>query len=228
MRSTTIKPERRFFPLTGIQVRAAGDGAAPLIAGHAAVFNALSDDMGGFREQISPGAFKRTLKSADVRALFNHDPNYVLGRNQAKTLSLAEDLEGLAIQVEPPATAWASDLMTSMQRGDIDQMSFAFRTIKDKWESGEAGMQVRTLLEVELYDVSVVTYPAYPQTDAAVRSFLAAHELPAELTADVGSISDALTLLEQRGDSPQPGHSLAMRKRRVELIERSHGLRVAV
>src|SRR3990167_9005299 len=129
------------------------------------------------------------------------------------------------MQVEPPATQWAADLMASMQRGDIDQMSFAFRTIKDKWESDADGnLQVRTLLEVELFDVSVVTNPAYPQTDAAVRSFLAAHELDA---ADVGSISDALTLLEPRGDSPEPGHSLAMRKRRVELIERSHGVRVA-
>lgn len=222
MRTASVKPERRFFPLTGIQVRAAGEGSAPLIAGHAAVFHAPSEDFGGWREQIAPGAFKRTLKSADVRALFNHDPNYVLGRNTARTLSLAEDLEGLAIQVEPPATGWASDLMASMQRGDIDQMSFAFRTIKDKWETDqEAGMQLRTLLEVELYDVSVVTYPAYPQTDAAVRSFCDAHEL----ATDVGTISEALELLES--DPPEPGHSQEARDARIQELVRRHGLRLA-
>lgn len=214
--------ERRFVAFDRLEVRAE-DGAAPLIQGHAAVFNQLSEDFGGWREQIAPGAFKRTLRSADVRALFNHSPDYVLGRNKAGTLSLAEDLAGLAIQVQPPATSWAADLMTSMQRGDIDQMSFAFRTIKDQWSTdAEAGTQVRTLLEVELYDVSVVTYPAYPQTDAAVRSFLTAHALQADAAA---TMADALTLITQRSAPPEPGHALQLKRRRLELIERTHRLR---
>lgn len=137
------------------------------------MFDALSEDLGGFREKIAPGAFTRTLKNADVRALFNHDSNYVLGRNTSGTLTLSEDLQGLAIQIEPPDTSWARDLIVSMQRGDINQMSFQFSAIKDGWESGEDGGQIRTLKEVKLYDVSVVTFPAYPQTDVSVRELLA-------------------------------------------------------
>lgn len=219
MKSTILKPERRFGQLTGITVRAASEGTAPLISGHAAVFNQLSEDLGGFREQIAPGAFKRTLRNADVRALFNHDSNYVLGRSKAGTLTLAEDLEGLAIQVQPPETTWAGDLMTSMERGDLDQMSFGFRTIKDKWESGEGGLQLRTLLEVELVDVSVVTFPAYPQTDAAVRSYLSAAGLETDELPE--TVEAARTLVEARqappSDPPEPGHSLELLSRSWEL-----------
>lgn len=223
----TTKPERRFVAFDRLEVRAAEDGSPPLIQGHAAVFNQLSEDFGGWREQIAPGAFKRTLRNADVRALFNHSPDYVLGRNKAGTLSLAEDLQGLAIQVEPPQTRWADDLLVSMQRGDINQMSFAFRTIKDQWtQDADAGIQVRTLLEVELYDVSVVTYPAYPQTDAAVRSFLSAHEMENE---HAETIADALELIHQRSTPPQPEHVLPIlhRRRRLELLCRRHGLPIS-
>ena len=173
-----MKPERRVYALSGLQVRAA-DGTTPArITGHAAVFDQLSEDLGGFREKVAPGAFKRALKGADTRALFNHNPDYVLGRSTAGTLSLAEDLTGLAIEAEPPQTSWANDLLVSMERGDINQMSFAFTTRKDRWETGADGLALRTVLEVErLYDVSVVTYPAYPQTDAAVREALAEEDL---------------------------------------------------
>lgn len=222
MTNFAVKPERRFCALTGIEIRAGTDGQGPLIAGHAAVFNQPSEDFGGWREQIAPGAFKRTLRNADVRALFNHDANYVLGRNRAGTLSLAEDLQGLAIQVQPPATSWASDLMVSMERGDISQMSFGFRTVKDAWSADEQGVQVRTLQEVELFDVSVVTYPAYPQTDAAVRSFVQAYALD---DADPATIADALALITQRSAPSKPGHALAHYRRRLELIERHHGVR---
>lgn len=156
--------EIRYF---NIELRA--DSEEPKITGHAAVFNQWSEDLGGFREIIRPGAFAKTIKEADVRALFNHDPNYVLGRNKAGTLRLEEDKKGLAIEIDPPDTQWARDLTTSIQRGDIDQMSFGFRTVKDKWgDDGETNQ--RELLEVELFDVSPVTYPAYPQTSVGVRS----------------------------------------------------------
>jgi hypothetical protein len=151
------------------EIRASGDGEPPKIYGYAAVFNSLSEDLGGFYERIAPGAFTNTLKTEDVRGLFNHDPNYVLGRTKSETLSLSEDDTGLAFSMDPPDTSWARDLLISIRRGDIDQMSFAFRTIRDRWE--QVGDQViRTLLEVKLYDVSPVTFPAYPQTSAQVRS----------------------------------------------------------
>ena len=160
--------ERRAFGVVEIEVRA--EGASPMIRGHAAVFEKLSEDLGGFREKIAPGAFANSL-AGDVRALFNHDANLVLGRTTAGTLRLSEDKKGLAVEIDPPDTETARHIMESMRRGDVTQMSFGFRTIKDQWERGAAGKpDTRTLLDVELFDVSPVTFPAYPQTDVAVRS----------------------------------------------------------
>ncbi len=163
-----MKKEVRFFPVE-LRVQKS-DNQPPVIRGYAAVFDSLSDELYGFREKVAQGAFTKTLKKADVRALFNHDPNYVLGRNKAGTLTLGEEEKGLAFEVEPPDTQWARDLMVSMERGDISQCSFGFRTVKDQWDETDPKNVIRTLLEVELFDVSVVTYPAYPKTDAQVRS----------------------------------------------------------
>lgn len=162
-----MKIERRAFPLT--EIRMIEDNNAPKITGYAAVFNELSEDLGGFREKIAPGAFTKTLQTADVRALWNHDPNFVLGRNRSGTLSLQEDERGLRIEITPPETQWAKDLITSMKRGDVDQMSFGFRTVLDDWETKDKE-NIRILKEVELFDVSIVTYPAYPQTSVQARS----------------------------------------------------------
>jgi len=114
--------EIRAFPLG--ELRVIGEGEVRKIMGHAAIFDQLSEDLGWFREKIEPGAFAATIPIADVRALVNHDPNYVLGRNVAGTLALTEDERGLAIDVTPPDTQWARDLMISMERGDINQMWF--------------------------------------------------------------------------------------------------------
>jgi len=162
--------EVRTFTLDDIEVRSEDDKSK--IKGHAAVFDKLSEDLGGFREKIASGAFAKTIKKSDIRALFNHDPNYVLGRNKAGTLTLEEDEKGLAIEIDPPDTSYAKDLMVSIERGDITQMSFAFKTIKDSWANQDKKESIRTLEEVDLFDVSPVTYPAYPQTDVKVRSFL--------------------------------------------------------
>jgi len=148
------------------------DGDEPKITGHAAVFNKLSVDLMGFREKVAPGAFINSIEKSDIRALWNHNPDYVLGRNKSGTLKLEEDKKGLAIEILPPDTQWARDLMETIKRGDVDQMSFAFKTIKDSWENQDKKESIRTLEEVELFDVSPVTYPAYPQTDVKVRSIL--------------------------------------------------------
>lgn len=159
--------ERRVFP--NLELRVDGSADKPKITGYAAVFDELSEDLGGWFERIRPGAFTKTLKEADVRALFNHNPNYVLGRNKANTLKLSEDNRGLAIEIDPPIEAqWAKDLIVSLKRGDVDQMSFAFQTVRDEWKS--AGDKIiRDVIEVKLFDVSPVTFPAYPQTSAQVR-----------------------------------------------------------
>jgi uncharacterized protein len=160
--------ERRYVPVQELRAITDEDGLRH-IAGYAAVFNSLSDDLGGFREKIDPGAFTKTIKGDDIRALKNHNDDYVLGRNKSKTLTLTEDKHGLAIDILPPDTQWAKDLMVSIDRGDIDQMSFGFRTISDRWETKDE-KEIRTLEEVRLFDVSPVTFPAYTDTQVALRS----------------------------------------------------------
>lgn len=159
--------ERRVFTVEmRVQRR---DDAGPLLVGHAAVFNQLSEDLGGFREKIAPGAFKTSIGEDDIRALFNHDPSLILGRNVAGTLRLKEDRVGLAYELDLPDTQLARDLAVSIERGDITGNSFGFQTVSDKWEMKD-GVDLRTLLEARLFDISPVTYPAYPQTDLAMRS----------------------------------------------------------
>lgn len=164
--------EKRMFNIEGLTIEHRGEKKTPVMRGHAAVFNQLSEDLGGFREQIIPGAFKDAIETDDVRALFNHDPNFVLGRNRAGTLTMKEDARGLAIEITPPDTTFARDLLVSMERGDISQMSFAFRIRPngEDWAKDDNGVWIRSVKRVRLYDVSPVTYPAYPQTDIAARS----------------------------------------------------------
>ena len=171
-RKTMPEMERRSFP--GVEVRAeAADGEdMPAIVGRAAVFDALSEEMWGFRERIEKGAFAATIAEDDIRALVNHSPDYVLGRNRSSTLSLAEDDDGLSVRIEPPDTRYARDLVTSIERSDVSGMSIGFQTLTDEWNV-EDGDPVRTLKAVRLFDVSVVTFPAYPQTDVALRSLMA-------------------------------------------------------
>jgi HK97 family phage prohead protease len=148
------------------------DDALPVIEGYAAVFNSDSEDMMGFIERIRPGAFKEAIKISDVRSLFNHDANIVLGRNKAGTLEIKEDKKGLFMVTHPPDTQLVRDMvMTPIDRGDIDQQSFGFTVEKDSWEGLDTDKPVRTIEKIkELFDVSVVTYPAYQDTSVALRS----------------------------------------------------------
>lgn len=151
----------------------AADDARKLV-GYAAVYAPeLSEDLGGFREQIAPTAFTRDLeRGADVRALINHDSNFVLGRTTNGTLRLSSDARGLRVEIEPPDTSYGRDLKTLVERGDVSQMSFAFlvRDGGDSWSRAEDGTRLRTLTDCELIEVSVVTIPAYPTTQIALRS----------------------------------------------------------
>ncbi|HUW34119.1 MAG TPA: HK97 family phage prohead protease [Planctomycetota bacterium] len=172
MPDTTII-EHRIFPSAELHVEQRGS-KPPVITGYAAVFNSLSVVLWGFREKIAPGAFAKNLATnPDVRALFNHDPNLILGRTKSKTLQLWEDERGLRIENEPPRSPTGDNVLEAIRRGDIDQMSFGFRTIKDSWEYSKDGDEdVRTLLEVDLFDVSPVTFPAYPETSVGLRTEL--------------------------------------------------------
>lgn len=168
--------ERRTITLKELRVvdSISEPGVEPAIEGYASVFDSWSEELGGnspFRERVVKGAFEETIQNDDIRALFNHDPNYVLGRNKAGTLTLEEDEKGLKVRIVPPNTTWAKDLLVSIKRGDITQMSFGFTVILDRW-SYEDNIDVRELLKVKLYDVSPVTFPAYAQTECGIRSIL--------------------------------------------------------
>lgn len=170
--ATAPKGERRFVT----DIRAfdpdgdlGEDVAQRDIGGYGAVFDSPTVICDYFREVIAPGAFAKAILECDVRALFNHDANYVLGRNVSKTLVLSEDEKGLLWRASPPDTSWARDLAVSIDRGDISGCSFSFNPIIEEWDYAGV-MPTRTLIEVELYDVSVVTYPAYDDTSVALRT----------------------------------------------------------
>jgi len=148
-----------------LEVREQGDGH---IKGYPILFNVLSQDLGGFRERILPDAV--TLDS-DVKADFNHNPDYIIGRVKAYTLKLSIDSRGVYMDATPPATTWARDLMSSVKRGDIDQGSFSFRVLPGGQQiTEENGEQVRTLSKILVRRVSVVSDPAYTATAIEARS----------------------------------------------------------
>lgn len=150
-----------------LEVRAAESGKVT-IGGYAALFDSPTVIGETFREVIARGAFAETLKS-DVRALFDHDTGRVIGRTAAGTLRLAEDAIGLAVEIDLPDTSDGRDLAALIQRGDLSGMSFGFSITKETWdETGD--MPTRTIGAVNLREVSVVAFPAYPDTSIALRS----------------------------------------------------------
>lgn len=183
--------ERRNFIMSELRA-VSDDKGVRHITGYAAVFNSLSEDLGGFREKIAPGAFARAIKEDDVRALWNHNSDCVLGRKKSGTLRLSEDNHGLKIECDPPDAQWVRDLIASIDRGDIDQMSFGF--IVRRYPDGSRGCQwivengedIRILTDVELFDVSPVTFPAYADTEVGLRSLEEHKKRKQESTSDEG------------------------------------------
>ena len=187
------KMERRFPKVAELRVDAGKEGSK--IVGYASVFNQWADIGGIFRERVKPGAFAKSIKESDVRALWNHDERFVLGRNKSGTLTLEEDEQGLRVEIDPVPATWAKDLMVSMQRGDVNQMSFGFTVNKQdvNYERNE-----RTLVDVSLFDVSVVTYPAYPTTTAQVRGMFQKQDV--EEQQDEWALFDELIAKVKRGE----------------------------
>lgn len=177
--------ERRQVVLDDIEVRTDSTGDAIRVEGHAAVFDKpawIGPPKYGFSERFAKGSFKQSINSgADVRYLFNHNPDAVLARTKSGTLKLSEDRAGLAVDAELAPTTVGRDLAILMERGDVNQMSVGFRVVKDEWEEVKGAdnnvYERRTILEAELFDVSAVTYPAYEETDAGLRAADLAREL---------------------------------------------------
>ena len=166
--------ERR--AMQGIEIRAAAEGTGSIgtLVGHAAVFGKDSAALGQrsfkFVERIAPGAFTRSLnENKDVRALWDHNPATPIGRTP-DTLRIKEDDEGLAVEIDLPDTSAARDLLSLVRAKIIDAMSFGFQVVAEKWEEAKEGTDIRTLIDVDLVEVSAVTFPAYPDTSIAERS----------------------------------------------------------
>ena len=163
------KPERRYISQ---EFRVSPKGESPTISGYAALFDTSSVDLGGWTEVIDPHAFDGVMSSnPDVRALWNHNADCVLGRTTANTLTLNVDARGLAYVIDPPDTTIARDLVVSMRRKDVTGSSFGFITKRDQWADNADGTISRRILEFdELLDVSPVTYPAYSATTSQARN----------------------------------------------------------
>lgn len=161
-----------------------------MVEGYAALFNSTTTIGGWFDEMIEPGAFTEALQSSDIRALFNHDPNYILARSTAGTLEVTEDDKGLFYRFEVPNTNFGNDFLEMLRRGDVSQSSFAFTVAKQRWEEekmGEESKYKRVIEKVDqIYDVSPVTYPAYPETSVSARS--QASELQKPITSTINKV----------------------------------------
>ena len=205
-RSKMKKTERRTFTVRNIETREAEDGTMRM-AGYAAVFNEASLPL-PFIERIAPGAFSKTLQETpDVRLLANHE-GLPMARTKNGTMRLYEDETGLYFEAELANTQEARDLYTLVERGDVDQMSFAFRVIRQNWSKDRTE---RTLTEVSLADgdVSIVTYPAYTATSVEAREALKKAVLQIKEGREVSG--DSLLVLESVFGDLAEGHEYIMK-----------------
>ncbi len=153
------------------EVRFDDSSGVPQIIGYASVFNSRSVDLGGFVEVVHRDAFNETLaRESDIRALVDHDSSKIIGRESNGTLNLTTDNHGLRVTITPPETSVGLDVVELLKRGDLDAASFGFVVNHDSWATDQDGIDVRTLHDVELREVSIVAFPAYPDTSMAVRS----------------------------------------------------------
>jgi HK97 family phage prohead protease len=187
-----MKHETRNFE-ADFELREEGDGMT--FVGYAAKFNSPSEDLGGFIETIEPGAFRKSLRSRnDVKLLVNHDTGRVLASSRAGTMKLFEDEVGLRVEASLPNTTDGRDMAELLKRGDLNKMSFGFSVMKDSWNSD---MTQRTLKSVKLFETSIVSYPAYSQTEAMVRSL---DKAATRANVDADELADAVLKLEEGAD----------------------------
>lgn len=201
--------ERRF--ISGVELRIAAEEGRT-IEGYAVLWDDQTEIWRGYFEKFQRGAFKRALDNgADVRALFNHDPNLILARSKAATLEVKEDEKGLWYRFDVPDTSYGNDLLTSVTRRDVSGSSFAFSAVKEEFEDLGEDRVLRTVIEAKLYDVSPTTYPAYESPEIMVRSaFRNFKNEKQNHTEGDGEAGDA---------NPAPESHFALLKRRQRLLE---------
>jgi len=182
-----------------VELRAGDTEDSKKIVGYGAVFEAKSENLGGFREIIKRGAFDDVMQD-DVRGLFNHNNDIILGRRSSGTLALSIDDIGLRYEIDPPDTQLVRDMvLTPISRGDIDQSSFGFFVGEDTWEEDRDGLVTRTIIKVDqLLDVSPVTFAAYPDTEVALRKLNAFTDKSSAFAAELANPETDINELIER------------------------------
>lgn len=204
-----LKKEVRTIEIEGLEVR--NDDNKTTIAGYAARFEKLSVDMWGMKEKIRAGAFANSLKN-NVKALWNHNSDIVLGSTKSGSLRLEEDDKGLRFELDLPDSSWGRDAAESIKRKDVDGVSFGFRVKKDEWDETNPKQIIRTLIDVDLIEISPTPFPAYPSTSVTsvgVRNFEEAYN---EFKAQQG--------LEDKQKEERQQLELKIKKEKLKLKER--------
>lgn len=200
--------ERRFTPG---RVEARANAEKRTIGGYATVFNSPSQNLGGFREFVAPGAFNRAASrnwpgnGAGVLARYNHDDNFLLGNSESGTLRLSIDDQGLRYDVDVPASR--ADVYELIERGDVRQSSFAFWVEQDEWSTDDTGFPTRTLLQVGLVDVAPVNTPAYLDTSVGLRSLAKKFDADFEEIQRM-AMANELVRLFKRTDKQEPARTM--------------------
>lgn len=196
---------RRFMPAV-VTREAASE--RPVITGYPILYNTRSEKLYGyFYEEQVGGAYDDAVREDDVRALFNHDPSFIFGRNTAKTLTLESDSKGVKMRAEVPDYYWTGYMVSAIERGDVSGFSFAFRPVKNEWVTMRDGDEVEYLHRVHkgnLFDVSPVTYPAYPATRIDLREV--ADAILGKPKEETEQRSEELRKMHQRLDLVSLGH----------------------
>ena len=172
-----MNKEVRYIAFDDFELREEQDKPTKLV-GYASVFNREAEIYGLWREKVAAGAYKKTIKENDIRALWNHNTDLVLGRNKSNTLALMEDEHGLKVEITPPDTQAGRDAIISIKRGDVSQMSIGFQIIKQEWLEAKSAkdLPLRTIREAKLFEVSPVVFPAFDLTEISARSAIVTPE----------------------------------------------------
>jgi hypothetical protein len=200
---------RALFEVSGLELRKTTDGKQTL-AGYAVLWEKKSLPIyGSFREQVRKGAFGQALKENNIRALWNHNSDLVLGSTKAGTMRVSEDEKGLRFEIDLPDTQAGRDAGVSVSRGDVDGMSFGFNVRKQEWDESDPKNVLRTLIEVDLKEISPTPFPAYPQTKVGIRS----------VEDDFAELSEARKIQSEKTQA-ENANALLIKRRKLNLQER--------
>ncbi|SKB05129.1 HK97 family phage prohead protease [Sporosarcina newyorkensis] len=214
-----MKIERRNYPITDMEVRSE-EGKPTTLRGYAAVFDQLSVPLYGFREKIQKGAFAESLSKNNIKALWNHNSDFPLGSTNGSTLRLEEDERGLLFELDLPDNSWGRDAGVAIQRKDVDGVSFGFSVKKDSWDNTNPEQSIRTLVDVELIEISPTPFPAYPSTNVSARSVTEAIQDVDFKEILRSAIKDVMQEERQAPpNEPTPSYSIDILMRRLELEE---------